>query len=147
MHGTFSTLNEQANRSKMRVKYLAILSFIICLVNTMSLRVRLIENRFECHPFHYLNVTHLEARSVDDHMDCSFACLQNALCVSFNVAVLPDNRRWCELLPFTSYNETEKLTGHHQSRHYSIQVSNTFIPYGTNFSQLIQLMLLLRGAC
>ena len=124
-NGTFSSLNERANQRRMTVKFLAILSFIICLVNTMSLRVSLIQHRFECHQFHYLNVAHLEARSVDDNMDCSFACLQNALCVSFNVAVLPDikGRRWCELLPFTSYNETEKLTAHHQSHHYSIQVS------------------------
>ncbi|KAL9962332.1 hypothetical protein ACROYT_G031425 [Oculina patagonica] len=93
---------------------------IIFLSTIQSLHV---QHRFESRPFHYLNVSPLETLVANDYIDCSFACLQNVLCVSFNVAVFSDEngKRWCELLPSTSYNNTAKLTADHQSQHYSIQ--------------------------
>ncbi len=98
---------------------------IIFLSTIQSLHV---QHRFESRPFHYLNVSPLETLVANDYIDCSFACLQNVLCVSFNVAVFSDEngKRWCELLPSTSYNNTAKLTADHQSQHYSIQVGNNY---------------------
>ena len=80
---------------------------------------------FEFRAFHHLNVSHLVDMFVDDNMDCSFACLQNVLCVSFNVAVSPDEKGKlrCELLPSTSSNNTAKLTAGSQFYFYEIKVS------------------------
>ena len=80
---------------------------------------------FEFRPFNHLNVTRLLDMFVDDFMDCSFACLHNMLCVSFNVAVNPDDngKFRCELLPSTSSNNPANLSADPQSHLYQIKVS------------------------
>ena len=80
---------------------------------------------FEFRPFNHLNVTRLVDMFVDEYMDCSFACLHNILCVSFNVAVSPDDngKFRCELLPSTSSNNPANLTADPQSHLYQIKVS------------------------
>lgn len=79
---------------------------------------------FKLRDFSYLNITYLDVAFVDDYMECSFACLQNTLCVSINVAVSPDgdgNIR-CELLASTSYNNTAKLTVDRQYHLFEMKV-------------------------
>lgn len=77
---------------------------------------------FESRLFRYLNITPIRRTFVDDFIDCSFACLQNVLCASFNVAVFAGDggKRWCELLPSNSQNNAAKLTEKQQSHHYSL---------------------------
>ena len=77
---------------------------------------------FEIRLFHYLDIIPLERRSVIDSIDCSFACLQGILCVSFNVAAFADDggKIWCELLPSNIYRDATKLAGDHQYHHYSM---------------------------
>lgn len=110
-------------------KFLVVLSFMMYLVSTQSIHQIHLQHRFDSRLFHYLNVSLLEITLVNDYIDCSFACLQNAICVAFNVAVFSDEKRklWCELLPETSYNNTAKLTSDHRSRHYSMQVSYKYL--------------------
>ena len=119
---------KETDRMTSRGNLLAAVSFIMSLANAQSFSV---QHRYKSLPFYYLNVSSLETILVSDYLDCSFACLQNVLCVSFNVAAFSDEnwKRWCELLPSTNYNNTVKLTADHQSRHYSLQVSAVdFIP-------------------
>ena len=118
----------ESEADKTTMKFIAILPLSLCLVYTQSHRVqRLVQNQFESHSYFSLNVGNLRTTFVDDHFDCSFVCLQNALCVSFNVAVFPtDTGKYrCELLPSTSYNNNEKLVVDYHSCRYSIQVSDS----------------------
>ena len=80
---------------------------------------------FKARPFHHLNVTRLAMTFVHHYMDCSFACLQNMLCISFNVAVSANDqgKLRCELLPSTSSNYTANLTTDAQFYLYEIKVS------------------------
>ena len=80
---------------------------------------------FEFRAFYRLNVTRLVDMFVDDYMDCSFACLQNMLCISFNVAVSPDDngKLRCELLSSTSSNNPANLTADPQFHLYETKVS------------------------
>ena len=83
---------------------------------------------FKLRHFSYLNISYFDVAFVDDYMECSFACLQNTLCVSINVAVSPDgdgNIR-CELLASTSYNNTAKLTVDRQSHVFEMKVKPQF---------------------
>ncbi|XP_068714952.1 uromodulin-like isoform X1 [Montipora foliosa] len=79
---------------------------------------------FEFRAFHHLNVTRpLVDIFVDGYLDCSFACLQNMLCISFNVAASPDDKGKfrCELLPSTSSNNPANLTADPHSHLYQIK--------------------------
>ena len=81
---------------------------------------------FEFRAFHHLNVTRpLVDTFVDGYLDCSFACLENMLCISFNVAASPDDKGKfrCELLPSTSSNNPANLTADPHSHLYQIKVS------------------------
>ena len=95
-------------------------------VNTQKLPDQNIQLRFEPHIFHFLNITPLETTVGEDTFDCSFACIRNNLCISFNLAVSADEKGklWCELLPSSIYNNTAKLDSYGQSNHYSLQVGD-----------------------
>ena len=111
------------------LKVLPVVFLMMHLIKAQKLSDQFIKLRFESRSFHYLNITRLEATFVDDKLDCSFACLQNNFCVSFNVAVFADDKAklWCELLPSTRHNNSVWLTSHNESHHYSVQVSNVWV--------------------
>ena len=64
----------------------------------------------------------LEKRHVVEPIDCSFACLRNAFCVSLNVAAVADGKGkyWCELLSSNMHSDAAKLAANYQSHHYSL---------------------------
>ena len=97
---------------------------LLFLLHFQSLKANLCGPVFVSRGFHYLNVTRLAVMLVDHYMDCSFACLQNMLCVSFNVAVSADDKGKlrCELLPSTSSNNTANLTADPQCHLYEMKV-------------------------
>lgn len=103
---------------------LAFLIIILGIFHLQWLNAEFMIGVFEPHISYYLNVTSLDKIFVDDRMDCSFACMQNVLCVSFNVAVFHDDKgkRWCELLSLTSYINTTKLLADHRSHHFTMKV-------------------------
>jgi len=58
--------------------------------------------------------------------DCGFACVSNAPCVSFNVAMSPNEngKLRCELLSEDMFRSPGKLTVSQQFHHYSIKVTD-----------------------
>ena len=58
--------------------------------------------------------------------DCGFACVSNAPCVSFNVAMSrnENGKLRCELLSEDMFRSPDKLTVSQQFHHYSIKVTN-----------------------
>ena len=74
----------------------------------------------------YLNASYIMRMFVEDILDCSLACLENNLCVSFNLAVNADSegKRWCDLLSSHIYNNTEKLIVDQNSHHLTLKVHN-----------------------
>ena len=112
-------------------------------VNTQKLSDQNIQLRFEPHIFHYLNITPLETTVGEDTFDCSFACIRNNVCISFNLAVSADEKGklWCELLPSSIYNNTAKLDSYGQSHHYSLQVGDRIFSNISIFNFLCGLIL------
>ena len=113
------------------MKIFVTLLLIVYLIKAQILSDQFIELSFEFRDFYYLNVTRLGTIFVDDIFDCSFTCVQNILCVSFNLAAFADDKGKlrCDLLTSTMYNDTEKLTANNRFHHYSLQVSNTSVTY------------------
>ena len=86
-----------------------LVALLVYLVKTQKLSDQFIQlsfQSFEFRDFYYLNVTCLGTIFVDDNFDCSFSCVQNVSCVSFNLAAFADDKGKlrCELLPSTMYN-------------------------------------------
>ena len=77
------------------------------------------QRQFSKDEFHYLNVTPVGSFTAYDTFDCTFECLSNPLCFSFNLAASKgeDGKLWCDLLSsdryrsFREYNEN--TTSHH----------------------------------
>lgn len=65
----------------------------------------------------------LETLFADDKFDCSFACVQNKLYTSFNLAETSTEKLLCELLLSSIYNKTGQLVSNIHFSHYSVQVS------------------------
>ena len=109
------------------MKFLAAFLLFIYLSKALRLSDQFVQVRFQSDDSLYLNVTRLKTTFVDDILDCSFTCLQQSLCVSFNLAVFANSegKFWCELLPSTRYRNPQKLTSDSQSRHFYIQVCNS----------------------
>ena len=79
------------------------------------------------HKFQHLQGPLLESScEVDQDDECAFACVANAPCVSFNVALLPNEngKLRCELLREDMFRSPDKLTNSQQFHHYSLQVSD-----------------------
>jgi len=58
--------------------------------------------------------------------ECAFTCVDNAHCVSFNIALSPnENGKFpCELLSEDMFRSPEKMIVSQQFHHYSIKVSD-----------------------
>ena len=71
-----------------------------------------------------LNVSAIILHKVSDALSCAFNCLENARCISYNVAVFPDadGKYECQLLATDKYNSSDNLTSTKEFNHYSVQV-------------------------
>ena len=79
------------------------------------------------HKFQHLQGPLLESScEVAQYKECGFACVCNPPCVSFNVALFPnENGKFrCELLSEDKFRSLDKLTDSQQFHHYSLQVNN-----------------------
>jgi len=81
---------------------------------------------FEAHKFQHLQGSLLDSScEVVQEDECAFACVDNAPCVSFNVALSPNEngKLRCELLSEDKFRSSNKLTDSQQFHHYSLKVS------------------------
>ena len=95
---------------------------MVLVLNLQRVIPEVITASFEIRLFHYLHISVLEKRHVVEPIDCSFACLQNVFCVSFNAAAVADGKGkyWCELLSSNMHSDAAKLAANYQSHHYSL---------------------------
>ena len=94
----------------------------IYVLNAHGIGEKFIPLRFVFQDSLYLNITPLETFVVDDKFGCSFACVHNKLCISFNVVERSAEKLWWELLQSSIYNNTGKIVLNFKFDHYSIQV-------------------------
>ena len=83
---------------------------------------------FVAHKFQHLQGSLLDSSSeIVQLVDCAFSCVANAPCVSFNVALSPNENGMlrCELLSEDRFRSPDKLTDSQQFHHYSIKVMLT----------------------
>ncbi|KAL9951864.1 hypothetical protein ACROYT_G044603 [Oculina patagonica] len=76
---------------------------------------------FTQNPFHYLWVQKITSSKVADQFDCTFLCVGEPKCFSFNVAAYPDSKGLylCELLATDKYRATKKFHANATFHHYS----------------------------
>ena len=74
--------------------------------------------------YHYLNVSKVGTFTVYDSLDCSFECLGNPSCLSFNLAAYKgaDGKLRCELLSPEKYSSPEEYKRNESFHHFSIKV-------------------------
>ena len=90
---------------------------------------------FKRNSFHYLWAERITSSMVEDQLDCTFLCVAEPKCYSFNMAAYPDSKGLylCELLATDKYKETKKFHANATFHHFSPSVSDKFI-YFTLFS-------------
>ena len=90
---------------------------------------------FKRNSFHYLWADRITSSMVEDHLDCTFLCVAEPKCYSFNMAAYPDSKGlyMCELLATDKYRETKKFHANATFHHFSPWVSDKRI-YFTLFS-------------
>ena len=98
------------------VELLSAFLFVSCpyVVNAQRLGERFFQLGFVSHDSLYLNVTPLETLFAGDKFDCSFACVLNKLCISFNLVETSAEKLFCELLLSSIYNKTGELVSNIQ---------------------------------
>jgi len=74
---------------------------------------------------HHLVVTKLSSSLAEDQFDCTFKCIGEPKCFSFNMAAYPDSNGFysCELLATDKYREKAKFHANLTFHHYSPWVS------------------------
>ena len=80
---------------------------------------------FVAHKFKYLQGSLFDSScEVVQDNECAFACVNNPSCVSFNIALSPNEngKLRCELLSEDMFRFTDKLIVSQQFHHYSIKV-------------------------
>ena len=90
-----------------------------------SLFQRVSYANFEAYNFQHLQGTLLDSScEVVWAIDCAFTCVANAPCVSFNVALSPNEngKLRCELLSEDMFRNPDKLKDSQQFHHYSVKV-------------------------
>ena len=85
---------------------------------------------FDRNPFHFLWVKKLASIMAADQMDCTFFCVGEPKCRSFNIAATPDSKGLylCELLASDKYRARTKFHANATFHHYSPKVR-----FGTTF--------------
>ncbi|KAJ7357606.1 hypothetical protein OS493_024419 [Desmophyllum pertusum] len=76
---------------------------------------------FQRNPFHYLWMKKIASSMVTDQLDCTFLCVGEPKCYSFNMAAYPDSKGLylCELLATDKYRATNKFHANATFHHYS----------------------------
>ena len=95
---------------------------------------------FVVHKFQHLQGSVLDSScEVNRATECSFACVSNAPCLSFNVALSPtENGKFrCQLLTEDKFRSPDKLIVSQHFHHYSIKVSDTKFNIQLNSRYLI----------
>ena len=79
---------------------------------------------FQQNPFTYLWVNKLASSMAADQIDCTFLCLGEPKCHSFNMAAFPDSKGLylCELLATDKYRSKTKFHANATFHHYSPKV-------------------------
>ena len=79
---------------------------------------------FQQNPFTYLWVNKLASSMAADHIDCTFLCVGEPKCSSFNMAASPDLKGLylCELLATDKYRSKTKFHANATFHHYSPKV-------------------------
>ena len=74
--------------------------------------------------YHYLNLSKVGTFTVYDSLDCTFECLGNPSCLSFNLAASKgaDGKLRCELLSSEKYSSPEEYKRNESFHHFSIKV-------------------------
>ena len=80
--------------------------------------------KFAQNPFHYLWGKKITSSKVADQFDCTFLCVGEPKCSSFNVAAYPDSNGLylCELLATDKYRATKRFHANATFHHYSPRV-------------------------
>ena len=90
---------------------------------------------------------------VEDQFDCTFLCVAEPKCYSFNMAAYPDSKGLylCELLATDKYRESKKFHANATSHHYSPPVRNILFillySVSPSLEALQQIVGLHGGAC
>ena len=81
---------------------------------------------FKRNAFHYLWVEKITSCMVEDQFDCTFLCVAEPKCHSFNMAAYPDSKGLylCELLATDKYRETKKFHTNATFLHFNPWVSD-----------------------
>ena len=76
---------------------------------------------FKRNPFHYLWVKKITLSMVADQLDCTFLCVGEPKCYSFNMAAYPDSKGLyrCELLATDKYRASKQFHANATFHHYS----------------------------
>ncbi|KAJ7357607.1 hypothetical protein OS493_024420 [Desmophyllum pertusum] len=76
---------------------------------------------FQRNPVHYLWMKKITSSMVADQLDCTFLCVGEPKCYSFNMAAYPDFKGLylCELLATDKYRATNKFHANATFHHYS----------------------------
>ena len=79
---------------------------------------------FQQNPFTYLWVNKLASSMAEDQIDCTFLCVGEPKCSSFNMAAYPDSKGLylCELLATDKYRSKTKFHANATFHHYSPKV-------------------------
>ena len=79
------------------------------------------QTNFVEHLHTILDVSAIILHKVFDAFSCALSCLENARCISYNVAVFPDadGKYECQLLATDKYNSSDNLKSTKEFKHYS----------------------------
>ena len=79
------------------------------------------QTNFVEHLHTILDVSAIILHKVFDAFSCALSCLENARCISYNVAVFPDadGKYECQLLATDKYNSSDNLKSTKEFNHYS----------------------------
>ena len=95
---------------------------------------------FKRNAFHYLWAEKLTSSMVEDQFDCTFLCVAEPKCYSFNMAAYPDSNGLylCELLATDKYRETKKFHANATFHHYSPWVGDILFILPSSVSSSLQ---------
>ena len=85
--------------------------------------------KFKQNPSHYLWAEKVASSMVTDQLDCTFLCVGEPKCYSFNMAAYPDSKGLylCELLATDKYRATDKFHANATFHHYSPSVRSEYL--------------------
>ena len=100
-------------------------------------RQGVLNGNFKADLNHQLSVTKVSSSLVDDSLDCTFKCVNEPKCKSFNFAANPDSNGLypCELLETDKYRSAENnFQANAAFHHFSPWVSIVFLSIHSNSS-------------